>query len=309
MSRHLAPVPPERRIIGGTLAAGTIVLLGSMIVMISENPNASGTEGSVSAGISNPTEPVEPGSADPTGNGSALSEPIITQVPLFADPTAGSPPATAPTASEPTDGGTGPSTTDAATTRPPSTDDGPSTTTAPTASSTTSTSTTTIPPIVLGPDGLGVTDLGDGYDEAMERLVLSLGLPESDTGWISSISDVGTCPGEIVRIVRWAGLRTFFSDGPTEYGSDERHLFYFSQSRVEAEEPADLTTSEGIGLGSTVAELEAGYGTDVAIVTDLQFGPQFMIDPPGPNFMSGTLTGTSDDDVVTSIAGGFGCGA
>lgn len=136
-----------------------------------------------------------------------------------------------------------------------------------------------------------------------------LGPPSSDTGWISPTSDVGRCPGTAVRVVRWGSLRVYFSDGPTAYGEETSHLFYFNNSSAETDEIVDIPTPRGVGLGSSVADLEAAYGDAVTVESSITFGPTFVVDPAGPGILSGTLTVATDDGVITSIAGGFGCGS
>lgn len=171
------------------------------------------------------------------------------------------------------------------------------------------TTTTTLSPLVMGPGGLGAIDLGAGFDEAIEAVTARLGPASEDTGWISASSDFGTCPGTVVRMARWSSLRLLFSDGPTEFGDDVYHFFYFSQSTVDTEEVLDLETAEGVGLDSTVAELKTAYGSDLTIESTLRFGVSFFVQPIGPGLLSGTLTDSTDEGTVTALGGGFGCGA
>jgi hypothetical protein len=183
------------------------------------------------------------------------------------------------------------------------------TTTRPMTTTTRGPTTTTLPPIVLESDGLGIVDLGATVDETIEIIASRLGGADSDSGWVNATGSFGTCPGNIVRVVRWASLRLFFSDGPTEFGEDARHFFFYSQSPVETDTVIDLKTEEGIGIGSTVAELRAAYGPSVTISSDTHFGVTFTIDTGEPGLLSGTLTESIDTGLVTSLAGGFGCGA
>lgn len=218
-----------------------------------------------------------------------------------APSTAEAPPDTTPpssTSSPPT------SATLPPTTIPPAT---PPTTTPTT---TTTTTTTTLPGLELAEDGLGLVDLGAGFDEALGVVSAELGPPSSDTGWIRAHSDLGTCPGTVVRVVRWESLRLYFSDGPTEFGEEVRHLFYYSQSIAETDTVVDLSTPEGITIGSTVADLAAAYGDRLRIESSFVFGVGFSVDPLGEaGLLSGTVTHSQPDGEVTSIAGGFGCGA
>lgn len=171
------------------------------------------------------------------------------------------------------------------------------------------TTTTTLLPLMLGPSGLGAIDLGTDFDEAIEAVTARLGPATEDTGWISASSDFGTCPGTVVRMLRWSSLRLLFSDGPTEFGDDRYHFFYYSQSTVGTEEVLDLETAAGVGLDSTVGDLKAAYGADLTIESTLRFGVSFFIRPIGPGLLSGTLTDSTDEGTVTALGGGFGCGA
>jgi hypothetical protein len=171
------------------------------------------------------------------------------------------------------------------------------------------TTTTTLAPLVLDAGGLAVVDLGDAYEEAVEGVAARLGAADEDTGWIDASSDFGTCPGTVVRMLRWASLRLLFGDGPTEFGENDYHFFYYSQSSVGTDEVLDLRTAEGIGLDSTVLELKAAFGDALTIESTLQFGVSFFVEPTGLGLLSGTLSDSTDDGMVTSLGGGFGCGA
>jgi hypothetical protein len=69
--------------------------------------------------------------------------------------------------------------------------------------------------------------------------------------------------------------------------------------------PEGLATPEGIGLGTTVAFLRAAYH-DVVVEPGEEglLAPSFYVDED----LSGRLTGTADDDLVTVIIGGDPCG-
>lgn len=249
MGRHEAPVPAERRLVGGALGVTTIVLLLWLVWAISQPAGDAVTTSTLAASTSVPT-----------------TELSTTMAP---------PPTTAP----------------------------------PDTSPVTTATTTTVPLLHLSPDGVGIARFGDSPDEALEAVTGLLGPADEDSGWIPSISDFGICPGTEVRVVRWAGLRFFFSDGPTNFADDTRHFFYYSQSPVADTDALDLRTPDGIGLGSTVAQLRAAYGGDVAISSTVRFGPVFSLEGSEPGLISGSLSGIGDNDVVTLVGGGFGCGA
>lgn len=189
----------------------------------------------------------------------------------------------------------------------PTTTSVPSTTRPPETTDTTDSPTTTLAPLVLKGDGLGPVEFGAPPEEAIADVTARLGPASSDSGWVNSRGVFGTCPGNITRVVRWESLRLFFSDGPTDFGEDEYHLFYYSQSSVEADVVIDLRTAAGIGIGSTVEDLTEAYGTRLTIESTSPFGVTFSVSG-GPGLLSGTLTQSVPEGQVSGVAGGFGCG-
>jgi hypothetical protein len=154
--------------------------------------------------------------------------------------------------------------------------------------------------IVLRGDGLGVVELGADPDVAVAAVTDALGEPTADTGWESSFSEYGTCPGEEVRGVEWNHLILLFTDGSTAYGNGP-HLFTW---RVTGAPPA-LGTATGFGYRATAADAEDLYPGDVEVVPpDEPFPGLLRIDAEG-----GTITAYLDDaDVVTNIEAGAACG-
>lgn len=172
------------------------------------------------------------------------------------------------------------------------------------------TSTTPPFPLRLESSGLGVADLGAPFDETYESVTELLGQPDSDTGWINPVSEqFGTCPGTVLRVVRWASLRLFFSDGPTEFGEDMRHFFFYSQSAVDTETVLELTTPRQVAIGTTVTALNETYGPTLVIDSTASLGVTFVVRSGQRGLLSGTLSDSSPTGEVTSIAGGFGCGS
>jgi hypothetical protein len=171
--------------------------------------------------------------------------------------------------------------------------------------------------VVLGPDGLGVTQFGDDPETAVAALSGRYGTPEQDTGWVSAFdSPFGVCPGDTVRGVTWGQLTVLFTDGTTDYGAAGRqHLFGFGV-RARGEDPVPEygqgpQTAEGVGVGSTVADLRAAYPGMVEVVDEgPPFGPSFFIGSGGAGGgrLLGELTDTSDSGAVFSLQGGNGCG-
>jgi hypothetical protein len=174
-------------------------------------------------------------------------------------------------------------------------------------STTTSTTTTTIvegAELFLRSDGLGNIRFGVEPDGVVDYVSSLLGDPDSDTGYIDSFSEFGTCPGTEVRGVRWGDLLLLFGD-ESDFDSERRH-FYQWQFGPQTESPLRPNgplTDGGIGLGSTVADIRAVY-PDVEIFDDEIFGPGFELEP----LLWGTLTGSGDSGRVIALVGGTPCG-
>ncbi|MGH2556594.1 MAG: hypothetical protein ACRDHO_12875 [Actinomycetota bacterium] len=168
--------------------------------------------------------------------------------------------------------------------------------------------------VVLGPVGLGAVKFGADPEAVIDRLNREFGPPDEDSGYIPSFSVFGTCPGEEVRGVRWKSLLVLFTEGATDFGRQgRRHFFeYRDQLFVTSGGSTDslgLTTAEGVGLGSTVADLRAAYGDRLEIIKHSLPGdvPRFTVEVDTGQ-LSGTLTGTTRADSVHAILGGYGCG-
>ena len=105
--------------------------------------------------------------------------------------------------------------------------------------------------------GIGETMFDDDADTAVQALSDVFGTPSTDTGWVAaSSSPFGTCPGEHVRGVRWGQLQTVYSD---EGGAE--HFLNYTYGLANREAAPSLRTDVGVGLGSTVAQVQAVYPT------------------------------------------------
>lgn len=188
-----------------------------------------------------------------------------------------------------------------------------STTTAIATSTTATTSATTttladpLSALALNPTGIGDIAFGIDDEETVAQLTLVLGSPNEDTGWDASFE---TCPGTEARVVRWISLRVFFTNGATDWAPEgTRHFFHYGQSTLAGGgELIDLRTSTGIGINSTLGELEAEYGDGVTIVDDPVFGPFWEVDVAGAGVLWGTAGSIGDNGMIDSINGGSGCG-
>ncbi len=174
----------------------------------------------------------------------------------------------------------------------------PTSTTAPAPTSTTvPPSTTSAPPVttapapaevVLAPEGLGIAAFGDEAEAVLAALAGVLGPPVDDR-------PLGSCPsGEADRLVQFGQLAVLFGGG--------RFVAWDAGPPSGALPP--LTTAEGIGVGSSVAELRGAYGQRLQLDPDDPFGPVFEITTPPPGRLAGTLTGTGPSDTVASLSGG-----
>lgn len=172
----------------------------------------------------------------------------------------------------------------------------------------TTTTTATIESFVLRPDGIDLVFFGTDAEEAIDTFVDRLGEPDDDTGWVSQFDEYdGLCVGSLVRFVTWGELELFFSDGPSLWA--EEGVEHFASYHVGgADDRARFETSSGIGVGSTVADATRAYGDRASIYDHPIYGPVFEWDPPGDGYLFGTLTGLDDDDVITTVTGGFSCG-
>lgn len=199
-----------------------------------------------------------------------------------------------------------PETTDAPTTTAArTTTEAPMTTRAPARTTTTrapAPSTTTDPAeLVLDGSGLGVATFGQTADEVVAALSAVIGPPTEDTGWVDPAT-ISTCDSTELRRVSWGSLATFHGDDG-EAGS--RRFFTYSYGDVTdlAAEPVGLLTTNGIGLGSSVADLRAAYqAVQVLPGEEGLIQPSFYVD----DTFGGLLSGDTDGDVVTVVSGGSG---
>lgn len=288
----------RRQLIGSILGAATVVtLLGSVLVL--------GLGGDEAA-----PDSTAAGDATTSIGGDSLTSLAAASSRATVPATTARPPTSSPTSLPST---SAPTTTTPSTTDPPTTIAPPTTiperTTVPETTTAAETTTPTLARLILEDDGLSVVDFGDGVEETVAAVQARLGQATSDSGWVTARGDYGVCPGTAVRVIRWESLRLFFTDGPTDFGEEARHFFYYSQSPAGAEAVIDLTTSAAIRVDSTVDELRQAYGDRLVIESSIPFGVTFYIDANTPGLLSGTLTASSPDGVVTAISGGFGCGS
>ena len=212
---------------------------------------------------------------------------------------------TTTTVSETTTSGA-PETTTTATVPETTTTTPPETTTTSEAPATTTTSAAGI--VELNDEGIqaGDTWVHFGYDDEATIAAVSvvLGPPTIDSGWVEE----PLCPPPVVRTVRWNDLWLLFTQAETDFWSaGVPHFFTFYYSGATPE----LSTTEGIGLGSSIEMLEAAYGGPSLIIEESPFVPGegfWSYDLHTWTGMWGFATGQTGVDAVTAINGGQGCG-
>jgi hypothetical protein len=224
--------------------------------------------------------------------GSEDSTPVLT-APVF---TTAPPPSSAPT-TMPIVAATQPAGTE--TTMPDET-----TTTLPPV--TTTTEAPAIQELLLRGDGLGSARFGAAPDGVIAYVTSILGGNTADTGWVDPYTFGDCSPATVARKVDWGVLSLIFSD-LSSYANGRRHFIGWEYGLVGqiGDEPVGLRTPGAMTLGSRVVDLlaefpEAGVNQGE---NDLNIPPNFYV---SDNFR-GLLTGTSDDDFVTVIFGGYGC--
>lgn len=160
--------------------------------------------------------------------------------------------------------------------------------------------------LVLTGDGLGSAVFGADPEGVIDYVSSILGNNTADTGWVAPDS-FAVCDGTVARRVDWGTLSLLFTDlSPIANG--RRHFMGFEYGRVGeiGDEPVGLRTPGGITLGSRVVDLLAEF-PDAAVNTgDSSVGipDNFYVS----NVFYGLLTGTTAEDYVTVLFGGYGCG-
>jgi len=150
--------------------------------------------------------------------------------------------------------------------------------------------------VALGPDGLG--DLAPlGLDEAHALVMMNTAFGPANEDLSFPCAD----PAGEVRSVRWADLTAFFMDGRFIGFLDGLH--YPNDGH-----PLELTTTEGVGIGSSRAELVAAYGDRLKVGAppdgvqgDVE---EYRIDD---GKLSGLIEGEGETGVVITVRAGLAC--
>ncbi|HVW34497.1 MAG TPA: hypothetical protein VHL53_18330 [Acidimicrobiia bacterium] len=178
------------------------------------------------------------------------------------------------------------------------------TTLAPTTAPTEST-TTTVPftkeSIVLAGDGLGpALPFGTNAAKTIGSLIQALGNPEKNTPL-----PVGQ-PCGATRRLTWANFQVLVNEvGVTSNAGRPGFAGWFLGPNGPNALP--FKTDKGIGVGSTVAQMQAAYGGDVTTSHGEQ-GAAFFISTPSGLQITGQLTTIGPQAKVTNIQAGSYCG-
>jgi hypothetical protein len=159
----------------------------------------------------------------------------------------------------------------------------------------------------LSVDGVGDILFGQPADDAVGRLVASLGDPDSDTGPVLAVGEWGVCPGDTERVVIWGPFAAIVHVDPdgTETFAGYRLDFAYGGFSSPA---ADLATLSGLKAGASFRQLEQTYdGFDVRQVEDDELGSVWELysTNTGALLLWGPLT---EDDTVRGIYAVDACG-
>jgi hypothetical protein len=180
-----------------------------------------------------------------------------------------------------------------------------SATTPTTAESTTTTAPLTKEQIVLGADGVGAVKFGTNSAHTIARFMQALGQPDKNT----PLPAGGACGA--TRRLHWANFQVLVNEVVSTAGAGKPGFAgWFLGPAATGTAPSgmgyDFRTEKGIGVGSTVGQIKAAYGTDQQIARGEQ-GWGFTITAPG-GIIIGQLDGGSDNNKVRNIQAGNYCG-
>ncbi len=161
----------------------------------------------------------------------------------------------------------------------------------------------------LAANRIGPIEFGTAADEALGRLVASLGPPDADTGEIGSTGEMGTCTDEPIRVVRWGPLAVVTV--PSESGQ------VLGGFRVDLalggldSRAATIQTLSGLRAGDTVADLQRIYSDfTIDFLEEPELGLIFELRQAGTTelLLWGPVTATEEDGRVTGVFSPNPCG-
>ena len=161
--------------------------------------------------------------------------------------------------------------------------------------------------LVLSGDGLGSAVFGAEADGVIDYVTSILGGNTADTGWVrarhASPSATARSPDASTG-ARCRCCSPTCRRSPTAAGTSSATST--AGSAQIGDEPVGLRTPGGITLGSRVVDLLAEFPDAAVNEGDPEVGipDNFYVS----NVFYGLLTGTTADDYVTVLFGGYGCG-
>ena len=179
-------------------------------------------------------------------------------------------------------------------------DDGDAGETGGTATSASADATTTTTAAAEEPDGPVVTLRAGGLDVDGTELTFGDATQDDTVAALTAAfgdpveeRDLTECGEGPLHSVRFSSIAAYFADG------------VLGGWHLQRTAPVVLTTEEGIGLGSTRADLEAAFPE--LVVDETSLGIEFTAGTdPGP-YLSGTLVDDSPEGVVDAMWSGMVC--
>ena len=164
---------------------------------------------------------------------------------------------------------------------------------------TTTTELLTKEAIVLGAEGTGPVKFGNNAANTIRRFIDALGEPDKNTPLPAGAACGAT------RRLHWDNFQVLVNEvgGSAGAGKPGFAGWFLGPPSGEA---LDFKTEKGIGIGSTVAQLKAAYGSDVTVSRG-ESGPGFTITVPG-GIIIGQLDSDRDTGTVKNIQSGSYCG-
>lgn len=128
--------------------------------------------------------------------------------------------------------------------------------------------------LVLTEEGLGDVLIGYPPDVVIADVSALFGSPDLDSDWIASEpNSYGSCPGRFMRAVGWGSLVVIFVNDTQEPLGERFFTYTYGYDYSENVGGVDprglgLVTETGIGIGSTIGQLESAYGDRVEVTGD-----------------------------------------
>ncbi len=152
--------------------------------------------------------------------------------------------------------------------------------------------------LTLGAFSLGPLEFGDTEDEALGRLVASLGQPDE----LRDIGEAeGLCPTDSGSEASWGWLTAIFR----EQGDTDVLLAYRFVADPEQpdHETNELATISGATIGDTIGEIRAIYDPLPITTKELDGEPGYILTRLSDErtLLWGYAAGDTDDDLITTI--------